>query len=566
MRENFCDNLNTLFKFNAPELRIDKDENYEYFIYDDKKNKIHTLPVLEYEERFLSQEDSECFLYLYIVSHGKYSELIKIESTELFKSETYIKKFGNTPFAAFSKASWNIFFETIDVMLTQIEQRIVYKYLGWNKSLDKYIYGNLLIDPDFVFPINSSLTNGETVCSEIASGVLCKNINDIISGMFNNKINGYILIIYLLHAHYKQRLVLLYRICPEFVIEIVGETGSRKTSTSKAVFNTADDSVSSFEDTYASIRRMLQGKKSGVTIIDDYKISNKKNDEKFEAVVRLCGDVNTTGKRVSGNKVVDELVTSMGVITGERRPSLQQSSYSRVLFLDLDSNPVNLNNLTLLQESKAELNAFLILFVQYVMKNQDFDSNIVNSYYKYRDEFMKNSNYAGMHGRYYGMFAWMAVMWDVYVGLLNQHGVEVDFDFHSELKDYIYSQNNRYDNNPVKLFKIGYFELLDNNELVVIENSSIDDLNFDVMICDDMLFIKSKAVYQKICKYWKEKGIDFPCSERKLRQQLFEVGLLQRKDGKMTTEKKTKENRSYSGYYLFKNFFINYGGIENDNF
>ena len=89
-------------------------------------------------------------------------------------------------------------------------------------------------------------------------------------------------------------------------------------------------------------------------------------------------------------------------------------------------------------------------------------------------------------------------------------------------------------------------------------------LNFDVFEDGDKLFLRSNSAYKKIIKHWKERGIEFPCSEKKLRQLLNEEGLLEVHNGKLTTERKTNDNRSYSGYYLYKNTFMNYGGIEDE--
>ena len=63
----------------------------------------------------------------------------------------------------------------------------------------------------------------------------------------------------------------------------------------------------------------------------------------------------------------------MSVITGEIRPQLQQSSYSRVLFADLCEFPINLVYLTKLQESKADINSFIILFINHILNEKDFE-------------------------------------------------------------------------------------------------------------------------------------------------------------------------------------------------
>ncbi|MBQ7900694.1 MAG: hypothetical protein IJ365_01860 [Clostridia bacterium] len=562
----FCQNLNSLFSIKAPELRFDEDEVYYGFVVDDNENKIHTFPIIEYEERYLSLNDSESYTYLSICSYGQCTDVVRIKSSNLFNANTFISKFGNKPFASFNDNSWTMFFTTIKVMLPEIEQRVVYQYSGWNKELDKYLFGNLLIDANNILPIQTTLVKTDTLLSDKKDAEVCQNIDNITKHISSNQLIGYIFLIYLLSSHCNQRFIQLYRSSFEFVLSITGATNSYKTSTSRAFFNTNDGSVSSFEDSFASIRRMFQANKSGVIIVDDYKISSSLNDEKYEKIVRLSGDAQTTGKYVAGNKVVDELITGMSVITGEKRPQLQQSSYSRILFVDLERFPITLNFLTSLQSSKADINSFVVLFVQYIIKNDDFDKKCVDLFKKYRDELLQDTEYKGMHGRYYGMYGWLAAMWDMYIEFLHQYDVCAEFDFKTEIKAHIYSQHCMYDNNPVKLFKTGYTELLNSNELTVVDNNAVDGLNFDVIQYDDKLFLKSNAVYKKVYKLWADKGIDFSCSERKLRHLLYEAGILETRNGKYTIEKKTKDNRSYSGYYLLKNIFMNYGGSKDEEF
>lgn len=556
----FFEKLNPLFSKEETGLRYYEDETHNGVISDENGNCLNTFPVLVYEERHLLLNDSESYMYLAIRSYGKTTDVVRIKSNALFNKNTYVSMFGNKPFAEFDERSWSIFFKLIKTMLPEIEQKVVYEYFGWNNDLDRYLFGNLLIDADNVLPIQTTFVKTKTLLSEKSNKDICECISDIVKNISNNEIIGNICIMYLLLSHIKQRFVVKFRVCPEFVLSIVGATGSYKTTTATALFNTYNGSVSSFEDTFASIRRDVQSNKSGTIIIDDYKISSSSNDAKYEKIIRLSGDVQTSGKYVSGNKVVDKSITGMSVITGEKRPQLQQSSYSRILFADLGEFPINVSYLTKLQQCKSDINSFIVLFVRYVLKDNNFDGRFVDLFNKHRDELLKDATYKGMHGRYYSMYAWFAAMWDIYVELLYQCNVRVDFDFKAEIKSYIYAQNNRYDNNPVKMFIAGYYELYALNKIVIINDDSVNTLDFDVIQCVDKLFIRSKTVYNKVCMFWLSKGIDFPCSERKLRQLLYDANILNAQKEKLTVERKTTDNRSYSGYYLFQNTFKKFGG------
>lgn len=561
MLNDFGTNLNSLFMQRAPNLRFEEDETLYGVVIDDKKRMINTIPILEYEERYLSADSSMSYIYLYIRSYGHQEETVCIKSSELFNSKTFIKSYGNKPFADFDNDEWNIFFEVMRVTLLEIDQRVVYTYSGWTKDFDSYLFGNLMVDTYDVMEIETSLVKSRTPLSRKSAAEVCKIVNEIAKSISSNPLVGYSMITYLMLSHTKPRFVIAYRKGPEFIVCIVGETGSFKTNASIGMFNTHDGTVASFEDTLASVRRVFQSCKSGVTIVDDYKTSSPKNDAQFEKLVRLSGDIQTTGKYVSGNTVVDELITGMSVITGEVRPKLQQSSYSRILFLDVGDNPISQEYLTLLQDSKAEINSFIVLFIQFILQKEDYDEDTLESVKKYREELSRDVNSKGMHKRYYSMYAWLATMWDWYEMLMSKYGVSVDFDFKSQIREYIRSQHNLYDNDPIRLFKEAYIELVATNEIVIVDKKGVDNRDFDVIDHDGELFFKSNGAFKKISRFWQAKGIDFNVSEKKLRVLLHQAGILEQIKGKMTVERKTKANESYSGYYLYKSNLLNYGRI-----
>lgn len=563
MNNNFYDNLNSLFVAKSSKLQIVDDEVYHGIILDGD-NRIHTFPIVDHEERFLSAGSSESYTYISICSYGKPSEIVRLKSCSIFSSKTYRTCFGNQPFAAFDTYSWEIFFEALNTMLSEVEQKEIYMYTGWSQNLDECILGSIKVDMNNMLNISSGLVKKDVVLLNSSPQEICAVINDIMEHISTNFFVGYLMLDYYMLSFVKQRTILSTNVCPQFDVNLGGITGKYKTSTALAVFNPMGIPICSFEDTLASIRRTFQSNKSGITIIDDYKCQTKSNDAKYELITRISGDIGTVGKRVSGDKVNDDPVTGMGVITGEVRPKLQQSSYARILFVDLNENPIDKEVLTQLQNKQSEYNTFIAYFIQYIMSQPDFDKKFVVQVHRYRDELQKDVAYNGMHGRYYDMYGWLAAMWDFYTAFLQEFSIALDSDFKNTLKRYIYKQHCRYDNNPVKLFKTGYLELLDANELTIIDSKCIEGLGFDIIDYGDRLFVKSNSAYKKICKYWEDNGMVFPCSERALRNKMSEVGILQAVNGKTTTEKKTRDNKSYSGYYLLKNYFLNYGGTENE--
>ena len=83
MINNFSNNFNALFSKRAPHLRFEEDETLHGYVIDDKKRKINTIPILEYEERYLSVDSSMSYVYLHICSYGHQEETVCIKSSEL---------------------------------------------------------------------------------------------------------------------------------------------------------------------------------------------------------------------------------------------------------------------------------------------------------------------------------------------------------------------------------------------------------------------------------------------------------------------------------------------------
>ena len=92
--------------------------------------------------------------------------------------------------------------------------------------------------------------------------------------------------------------------------------------------------------------------------------------------------------------------------------------------------------------------------------------------------------------------------------------------------------------------------------LFITDRSNVTDAKFDALDLGTKLYIKSGNIYAKVCKYWNERGISFPCSERALRKELFNKGWLIKQNDKMTREIKVLNNISISGYYIYKNLFL----------
>lgn len=520
---------------------------------------LYTIPLIICEERHIFSNSSKCQTQIMLGGRDEY-EAVTFNSERINNPNDFIAAFGNKPFADFTKEAWSLFRHIIYLQLSSIEQRKIYCFYGWIKDNDGYIIGNKLIERCSVSDIESSLVKNPVSISNISEKEVCERMNNIAENISSDPFVGNILFLYNLLGHLKQRLCKTKNTAPEFLMMLIGQTGSFKTSVANAIFNPIGLPCCSFEDSEAAIRRSLQATSSGTLIVDDFKCQNKENNKKLEVLTRISGDITTAAKRVTAGEVDKPQPTGMVVVTGEERPHLQSSSYARIMFIDLNIHYINKEYLSQLQNNKDITNAFVANFIRHIIQDQNFDNEIVDLFTQIRDAFINETPFAGMHGRYYEMYAWFDVLWLYYTNYLTKNGVRPRIDFEITLKNRIYQQYCFFDNNPVKLFCKGFLELKAKNELIIIEGvRELSDPDFDVIDYTDTFFVKSGNAYKKVRAYWKINGMDFPYSERALRNSLHDEGLLQPHAGKNTFEKKIS-GKSISGYTILKNTFLNYGG------
>lgn len=521
---------------------------------------INTIPIVEEEKCILYPLKSKAYVYIHLEYDDKRTDTVEMSAERIESKSEYLKKFGAKPFSEFEEEHWDIFFEIIKKGLTAVEQIKVYTYSGWNNN--SYIIGNFKITADKVEKIEK-IPKTEVALSDLSYEEIIYSVNDIFAGLSDNKFIGYTMLLYNLLSHIKQRFFESKNIAPQFLLSIVGKTGSYKSSVAKAVFNSIGAPVCSFEDSMAAIRKVFKSNKSGITIVDDFKCNSKKNNERYEELTRMSGDITTASKRVEGNKVDTEYSTAMVVITGETRPELQQSSYSRIMFLDINNNHVNREKLTNLQNSQEEYNRFLVLFFQRIIKENDFDEKIITNYNNSREAFIIDEANSCMHGRYYEMYAWMAVIWDFLTDFMSEYNVIVDYAYKNELKNHILSQHNYYKEDPIEMFKTAFLELKGTETFVTYTSDKIDNTNFSCIEYESTFFFRSKTAFEAVCKYWKDKGRIFPCTERMLRKHLQNYGYLKPGSKNLTIEKVINK-KSCSGFIIYKNLFLKNGGKDYD--
>lgn len=525
----------------------------------DSDIQIHTVCVCFSEKRNIGIEKSESFMTIKLYCHDRIYETITIDSDKLYQKSGYVKRFGAQPFVNFGDNEWELFFGIIRISLCDLEQENIYTYSGWTNG--ELIYGNYRIGDKRFTCINSTVSKYKLI-SVTDKSKACEFVKNIGEEIADDDFIGYSVICYYLLSLLKPRFCEC-NTAPSFALALIGITGSRKTTVASNLANPMAMNSCCFEDSAAAIRHDLKTTKAGCLIIDDFKNNSKPYNDKFEELLRLTGDITSTGKRMY-DKDDNDYITAMTVITGEKIPTLQSSSYPRVLFLDIDADTINCDSLTNLQENIGTYISFVAHFIQYFIANKNITA-IINKMCDIRNKVMQSVDFNGIHGRYCDMYAWLITVWEEFDEFMTNNNVCLTFDYKKRLHTAIINQHLRFENDPVHMFINAFFELMDSNSFIKVTGNYNDNIDFDILERDDKFFIVSGKVYSKICNFYKASGISFDFGERTLRKKLFENGFLERTNNKkLTSERKYKNNRSVSGYWLYKNNLENYGGKNYD--
>lgn len=554
------DYLNDIFK--KSDTKYITEVQGDKVVISDGTIKLSTFIIPLYEERIIGNNTAKSNIVIQLYCEGEYGQQAKVCSEKLFINNTLISLYGLKPFAGYKKCEWEMIFNVLDEICKQIQQKEKYSMCGWVDDNKCFLYGTKMITKENISSVESTLVQQITPLSVFD----CRFMAELLPKISKDPFYGYTLVLHYLLSLLKERFYISVRFCPSYVLFIVGITGTGKSSSSMPLLNPVFLQSCCFEDSPSAIRRTLQDNNNGCTIVDDFKCNSLKNNEKFEEIVRLSGDITSNGKRVLNQKVDNTVVTGMAAFTGEEIPHLQASSFPRLFILEVEPGMIDFSNITTLTENIGIYNAFIVEFIRYVMKIENFDTEFASKVMSARDSLRMNQDIKGMHGRYYDIYGWLSTMWDYFTDFLSQHDQSVEYDYKKELQRRIINQFNRFDTDPVKLFARAFFLLKESNSFTVTDfNGYKSGYDFDIMEKPDYYFIRSGRVYQKIVSYFKNEGITFPCSERKLRSDLFDSEILIKQNATLlTTELKTAANKSLSGYYVSKHVLKKIGGNDNE--
>ena len=192
----------------------------------------------------------------------------------------------------------------------------------------------------------------------------------------------------MMHSGYLYQVLKDAGIPLQFVFDIIGPTGSRKTSLSKVAFtlfqkDLIPQNVVNFTGTDRGIELVAEQYRDSIIILDDLSnATNKANLQKFERLLRQVCDQTGRKRSMDGGKTLDSVDVQFGVVlTAESYFSeLDTSSKLRNMAIFLEKHDINNTLLSIFQDnqriarqqnSSSYLDKYMTLIVRYIENHYD---------------------------------------------------------------------------------------------------------------------------------------------------------------------------------------------------
>ena len=189
----------------------------------------------------------------------------------------------------------------------------------------------------------------------------------------------------------------------DYILFIQGKSGTRKSSLSAVALSffgnfNRDTFPCSFRDTLNSIEKIAFILKDTVIVIDDFNPENIGTSKQalMERLFATFGD-RVGRRRMTKDADIKEPYKSRGlcIVTGEMLPEVPQSRIARALTINIQNDSINLNKLTELQKNKEELAYSMMLYIRWVIDNE----NVIIEKAKSMFTEMQSNYNSKIHGR-----------------------------------------------------------------------------------------------------------------------------------------------------------------------
>lgn len=297
-------------------------------------------------------------------------------------------------------------------VVVAVDSAVLYAYKG-NKQLEEYVRGKLpfMKEKDVTFLVkpgwqrvsgtamygldgrainnaNVSFYTGRRLCvTPIDATKSWEYFVDMLNVSQDKKITAVMMLYSFLGLTYQLFEEAEYRL--QFLLYVVGTTGSLKTSLAKALFNVfntdrpQEQRMHTFSDTQTAVEQYVGSLKDEVGLLDDLELGDSDNEarrqkEIYNEVVRMVGD--SKGKNRSNPGLEDvkaKVARGLVVITGEQVLG-KQSTRLRFVELEVTKGSIQGDRLSVFQSNPHLWSTLCWYYILYLEEHYNEIVNFIN--------------------------------------------------------------------------------------------------------------------------------------------------------------------------------------------
>ena len=352
---------------------------------------------------------------------------------------------------------------------------------------------------------------------------------------------------------------------PKFVLNIIGRTGTRKSTLAAlflcffGIFN-AGNLPMSFRDTANSIIQNAFALKDVLTCIDDFHPCGRDDERKLtstmQALVRAYGDRTGRGRlRKDSSAMESRPPLGNAIITSEFPPDIGESGTARYFLLELKDGDINLEILSSFQQY-AEQGIFrraMFGYTEWIRKKfllvdkieKEFVNMLKDSFSAYRSDFIQTG--ISCHGRVPEMSAELRIGMKMFLWFLEDNKIITEADAQNvdgNFKEILYRLAQRQSENiksdkPSVVFVKKLYALIESGAVTVThkELSLGEDpypRSFIGFEDEHYLYLNKDIAYRYVKVLCNEQGENFSLTSKALLKTLAEDGLIKTSPGSNT--------------------------------
>lgn len=333
-------------------------------------------------------------------------------------------------------------------------------------------------------------------------------------------------------------------VVPKYCIFVEGPRGSHKTSLSMAILKPDKRTVPeyTFKDTTAALETGFAKNADAVMIIDDLMPTEDSGMKKvlennLEFVTRCFGDANGKNRNLDfmDRKGPQTQYKTHGgaVFTGEYVHSMCASSFARMLVLHIESDTVDIDNLSYYQEHPECLSNFLQSFIIYVGHHYEAYVKVIKDLVKHERRKLNGEFSNSRYAEYIAQLTAAATIlgwYGVSIGCIQQEQLR---NFVDGLMRSVYAAVRLNDvesrnEDPARRIALAITESISNGELIVVKPNQKVAFEHFVVDDDNFIHITEKDLVCSYRNYLQAHGYrNLDCKDSTLKTALVNADALQ---------------------------------------